>query len=297
MQAALRRRLAALAVVLLVPLAARSEEGAPFAEHTFDSSGVPIRYIVAGVGDPVVLIHGFSASAETNWLLPGVFQRLAEDFQVIAIDNRGHGKSGKPHEVDAYGTEMAQDVVRLLDHLKIRQAHIVGYSMGGFITMKLLTLAPEHFLSAVVGGAGWLRPDPSGAAMREELAKSLESGAGIGPLLRALNPTEGPPMSDEQIATLNNLVVAANDSLALAAAIRGMERLQVTAEELGVNEVPTLAVIGSRDPLKAGVDAMIGVMANLEVEVIDGADHLSAVQSSELAEAIRAFFVRLCQCA
>lgn len=293
----LRRRVAVFVVATLVPLVVSAEEGAPWKEHTFDSAGVPIRYITKGVGDPVVLIHGFSASAETNWVLPGVFQRLAEDFQVIAIDLRGHGKSGKPLEESAYGVEMARDVIRLLDHLKIRQAHIVGYSMGGFITMKLLTLAPERFLSAVVGGAGWARPDAEGETFRDELVASLESGEGITPLLRALTPEGDPPMSDEQLATLNRMVLAANDPRALAAAIRSMDQLDVTAEQLRANEVPTLAIVGSKDPLKEGVDAMVGVMGELEVRVLDGADHITAVQSPELAESMRDFFIRLCQCA
>lgn len=284
-----------LAAALLAPLHADGIE-----EGTFDSNGVAIRYIVKGQGQPVVLVHGFSASAEANWVLPGVFEGLAKDFRVIAIDNRGHGKSGKPHDPAVYGDEMARDVVRLLDHLKIDQAHVVGYSMGGFIAMRLLELEPKRFASAVIGGAGW-RPPGGADALLEELAGSLERGEGITPLLRALQAPGQPAPPPEQIAMVNQMVMSTNDPLALAAAIRGMAQLAVAEDVLRQNKVPALAVVGSLDPLKAGVDAMTGVMSTLEVKVIDGADHLSALMNpqhaQQLLDAIHGFLVASCQCA
>jgi pimeloyl-ACP methyl ester carboxylesterase len=285
----------ALASLFLAPLHADGVE-----EGTFDSNGVSIRYVTKGQGQPVVLVHGFSATAEANWMLPGVFEGLAQDFRVIAIDNRGHGKSGKPHDPAVYGDEMARDIVRLLDHLRIDQAHIVGYSMGGFITMRLLALAPERFASAVIGGAGWRPPGPPDATM-EELAGSLERGEGIAPLLRALQPPGQPAPPAEQVAMMNQMVMSTNDPLALAAAIRGMAQLGITEEVLRANQVPALAVVGSLDPLKAGVDAMTGVMAGLEVKVIEGADHITALMNpqyaKQLLDAIHGFLVASCQCA
>src|SRR5207249_2155515 len=116
-----------------------------------------ISYTVEGKGEPVVLIHGLYASAQVNWRAPGVIRILATNHQVIAPDVRGHAASGKPEQESAYGVEMAEDIVRLLDHLKIPKAHIVGYSMGGMITMKLLTRHPDRVKSALLGGMGWLR--------------------------------------------------------------------------------------------------------------------------------------------
>src|SRR5437868_8532253 len=87
-------------------------------ELYFDSKGVKIRYTDQGKGEPVLLIHGFGANAEVQWALPGILKDLAKDYRVIAYDNRGHGKSGKPHDPKKYGMEMVEDAVRLLDHLK-----------------------------------------------------------------------------------------------------------------------------------------------------------------------------------
>src|SRR5438552_13310574 len=108
-------------------------------DHYFDSNGVRIRYVVAGSGEPVVLIHGWSADAE---MWQPLMADLSRDYQVIALDCRGHGKSGKPHDPAKYGIEMTRDVVRLLDHLGIEKAHIAGYSMGGSIAIKLLSEHP-----------------------------------------------------------------------------------------------------------------------------------------------------------
>src|SRR5258708_1666760 len=149
-----------LVTVVLLSIALRTEfaqaEVAP-EPQAFDSKGVKIQYTIEGQGEPVVLIHGLHSSAQMNWRLPGTIKLLAESYQVIALDLRGHGHSGKPEKESDYGPEMAEDVVRLLDHLKIEKAHIVGYSMGGLIAMKLAVEHPERVKSMVLGGMGWLR--------------------------------------------------------------------------------------------------------------------------------------------
>jgi len=109
---------------------------------------------VAGKGEPVVLVHGWSASAEMWNSLMG---DLARDHQVIAMDCRGHGRSDKPHEAGRYRIEMANDVVRLMDHLGLARAHVVGYSMGGSIALRMLIDHPDRFLTAVIGGSTGFR--------------------------------------------------------------------------------------------------------------------------------------------
>src|SRR5262249_13806628 len=125
-------------IVASVPLISSQSFGADDPRpQTFDSKGVAIQYTVEGKGEPVVLIHGLYASAQINWRAPGVIRLLATNHLVIAMDVRGHAGSGKPEQENAYGVEMAEDVIRLLDHLKIEKAHLVGYSMGGMIAIKI----------------------------------------------------------------------------------------------------------------------------------------------------------------
>ncbi len=123
----------------------------------FTSNSVKIHYAVEGSGDPVILIHGIYATAMGNWQGPGIIAELAKHYQVIAFDLRAHGGSGKPEGEDQYGVQMAEDVVRLMDHLHLPKAHLVGYSLGGMIAIKLLTLHRERFSSAVLGGMGWMK--------------------------------------------------------------------------------------------------------------------------------------------
>jgi pimeloyl-ACP methyl ester carboxylesterase len=244
-------------------------------DRFFDSNGVRIHYVVEGRGEPVVLIHGYAANINFQWVMPGILKALAKDYQIIALDLRGHGLSGKPHDPSGYGIEVVEDVVRLLDHLKIRKAHVVGYSMGAYIALKLITTHPERILSATLGGGGWAKSfEPE---FRDALAESLEQGKGIGPLLLRLNPPGRPKPTEEQVRTVSTLVAAFNDIKALVALTRGVsEVFAVPEEDIKRCKVPTLCIVGQIDPLKQGVDDLRGPLSNLKVVVIPGADHMNA---------------------
>ena len=117
-----------------------------------DAKGVKIHCLVEGTGEPVVLIHGLDSSAKLNWQIPGTIDVLAKDHQVVALDLPGYGQSDKPFDARAYGMQWVEDVILLLDHLNIRKAHIVGYSMGGMVALKLIAKHPDRVLSGTLGG-------------------------------------------------------------------------------------------------------------------------------------------------
>jgi pimeloyl-ACP methyl ester carboxylesterase len=282
------KKLAPLFGVIAVLFFAISARAADF---TFDSAGVKIHYIVEGQGEPVVLIHGYAASIAANWAQPGVIKALATNYQVIALDNRGHGQSDKPHDQSAYGTKTLDDVIRLMDHLKIKKAHIVGYSMGGFMTEELMVEHPNRFLTATFGGAGWNDPkDTTMATSLNQLADSLETGKGIGPLIIALNPVGAPLPSPQQLEMTNKMFMAANDAAALAAVARGFAKFPPIPEaKIRGNKIPALALIGELDPLKAGVDHLNGVMPHLKIVVIPGATHLTAFANPLFISSLKGF--------
>src|SRR6202795_2315551 len=105
---------------------------------------------------PIVLVHGFASNKEVNWVQPGWVTTLTRTGRrVIALDNRGHGASGKLYDPSAYhSATMAEDVRALLDHLKIERADVMGYSMGARITAYLAVKHPERVRSAIFGGLG-----------------------------------------------------------------------------------------------------------------------------------------------
>ncbi len=261
------------------------------AEGEFDSHGVKIHYYVEGKGAPVLLIHGFAANTQFNWVFPGVVKNLAKNYQVIAMDNRGHGRSGKPHEPEKYGMEMVEDAVRLLDHLKIKKAHVVGYSMGAMITNKLIVTHPERFLSATLGG-GAARKQAGDDQFIETLTKSLDEGKGIGPVLLALTPIGYPKPSLEEVQVRSKFLMLSNDAKALAALVRRWKDLAVSDAELKNCKVPTLGLVGSIDPLKTRLEDLKGRMPDFHLVEINGADHMDAVGRSEFINTLKDFLAQ-----
>lgn len=277
-----------LALILLMAGMSSPAFGQARPDQFFDSNGVRIRYIEQGTGEPVVLLHGFLGNAERTWVTSGVFQQLAKHYRVIAVDCRGHGKSDKPHRVKQYGQEMAFDVVRLLDHLKIRRAHIVGYSMGGNITARLLTLKPERFLTATLGGSGgMLALTAAEIGLFEQLAADLEKGS-LRTMILALSPKDQPPPTEEQIKQ-SAARLAGQDLAALAALARSLPELTITEKQVATIKAPTLAIVGTTDSTIEGVNKLKKVMPALKVAQVEKATHGNAVGRPEFIEALQEF--------
>jgi pimeloyl-ACP methyl ester carboxylesterase len=266
---------AALSVGLARVAAQAPTPAAPvLPDHFFDSDGVQIRYVEQGQGAPVVLIHGYTGTLDRHWIGPGVFADLAKDHRVIAVDCRGHGKSGKPHHAAAYGSEMAQDIVRLLDHLEIPRAHIVGYSMGAIIAGHLLTTNPDRIMTAALVAHPAVHTwTPADQQEAEASARELEGDTPFKSLVVALTPPGAKPPSNEEIRKVTQPLVDRNDLKALAAYNRGRRGLVVTETALSAVRVPTLGIIGSADPTVEGMRTLGKVMPAIEVVVLEGAEH------------------------
>lgn len=252
------------------------------------ASGVNLYYTDQGQGEPVILVHGFAVDSELNWDALGITRALAKQHRVITFDIRGHGKSGKPHEPTQYGREMVEDVVRIMDYLKIPKAHVVGYSLGGFITLKLMMLHPDRLLSAAPCAAGWERREGEHMRILAQAADRLEAGEGFKMILQELDP-ESTPWAAVRILVVDACLRYLNDTHAMAAAVRSLSALEVTEAELRANRVPALTIVGSKDALKKGVDDMTGVLANHQVVVLPGANHHSTVKRRDFLEALERF--------
>ena len=254
----------------------------------FDSNGVNIHFLVAGEGEPVILLHGFIFSIGPAWIDGGFFAALSETNRVVAMDLRGHGQSGKPHDAKSYGLEMIDDVLRLMDHLRFDEAHLVGYSLGGMLACKCLEVAPRRLRSVVLGGAGWVREGDSTQRSWVPLAEMLEHvrpGESLSTHFWP-NPDTRPPREVQGL-------VDGNDPAALAGVARGLLDVTVDEDALRANSVPTLAICGDQDPVKASVLALQGVMRNLTVRIAPGFDHNTLPASKDFGEAVRAFVGRL----
>lgn len=253
----------------------------------FDSDGVQIRYIEQGAGESVVLIHGFTGSAE-DWLATGTFEKLAEHYRVIALDCRGHGKSDKPHDPKLYGTLMVQDVVRLLDHLHISTAHIVGYSMGGGIATKVVTLHPERCITATFGGASPRKKwNAESVRYNETLAAEIETGT-LRSIILAVWPSNRPAPTEEQVQRQSTAYLRGNDPLALAAVLRSAQDLGADWTQFASVRVPLLGIAGTADPVFAELNEAKSLVPGLIVVGIEGASH-DAIARPEFLETVEKF--------
>ena len=258
-------------------------------DRYFDSAGVVLHYAEAGAGDAVVLLHSFTGNLYRDFVRCGLFAALAGRHRTIAFDLRGHGRSGKPHDPRQYGREMALDVVRLLDHLQLDRAHIVGYSLGAHIVAQLLSLHPERFITATLGGAprrGPWSPDDDRRAAIE--AREMEQGVLRTQILR-LWPPEMPPPGDEEIRIRTATYLEGNDAAALAAARRANRDQVVSDDALRNAGVPILGLVGSRDAYRGAFSALAKAMPPLTLVEIDGAAHDDALARAEFREALLAF--------
>jgi pimeloyl-ACP methyl ester carboxylesterase len=239
--------------ILVASFAVRAAAAEAPESQTFDAKGVKIHYVTAGQGEPVVLIHGLHSSALMNWQLPGVFNELAKEYRVIALDLPGHGRSDKPERAEAYGVQLVDDVALLLDHLKIDKAHVVGYSLGGMVTAKFAVMHPERVLSATLGGMGWLKEGSPPQSFWERI------------------PTR--PGNETSSIFMQN-----------------MAKLAVTEDDLKGIKLPVEVIVGNRDPVKRlYVTPLEQVRSDWPVVEIDGAGHITCIMKREFRDAIVAW--------
>jgi pimeloyl-ACP methyl ester carboxylesterase len=163
-----KRNILLFALCLCALTGAAMAQAQPKESSFKTKDGVKIVYYTIGKGSPVILIHGYTGSALGNWFRNGVAEALSKNHLVIALDCRNHGKSDKPQ---LNGPGRAEDVIELMDHLKIQRAHLHGYSMGGGIVGRLLALIPDRVITAGFGGSGIQEVD---AEMRAKVPADKE---------------------------------------------------------------------------------------------------------------------------
>lgn len=258
-------------------------------DRYFDSAGVPIRYVERGRGAPVVLVHSYTGNFEGQYVRTGFADALAQRHRVIGFDLRGHGLSGKPHDPAEYGRQMGLDVLRLLDHLGIDKAHVLGYSLGAHIVAQVVALHEARFASMVLGGSAgrrkWSAEDDARVA-RE--ADELEHGDMHEQVAR-LWPRDAPRPTEQQLRELSARYLAGNDPRALAAIRRSNRDQVVTDEALAALTLPALGLVGSLDPYAGSFRELAAVMPHLRLVTIEGATHSTASARPEFRHAVLEF--------
>ncbi|WP_230532506.1 alpha/beta fold hydrolase [Microvirga roseola] len=234
----------------------------------FNSNGVSIAYIDVppheGQGDPILLIHGFASNHAVNWVNTLWVKTLTRaGYRVIALDNRGHGESEKLYEPEAYNSfTMAEDARRLLDHLGIERADVMGYSMGARITAHMALASPQRMRSAILGGLGIHLVD--GVGLPLGIADAMET--------RSLDDLTDPMQRMFRAFAEQT----GSDLKALAACIRGT-RQALTREEVASITLPTLVAVGTNDDVAGSGPELAKLFPNVTALDIPGRDHNLAV--------------------
>jgi pimeloyl-ACP methyl ester carboxylesterase len=251
----------------------------------FDSDGVKIAYIDAAPSGaapsgaprlPILLIHGFASNIDMNWSAPGWVELFCKHgYRVLAIDNRGHGRSAKLYQLADYGAPlMAEDARRLLDHLGIERVDIFGYSMGARISAFLAIAHPSRVRRIVFGGLG---------------INMVRGMAGTGPIAHALEADSIDQVTNPTARTFRAFAEQTKSDLkALAACIRSA-RAPITAADIATIAQPTLVAVGERDVIGGAPEPLAELLPNGQAFVIPGREHMKAVGDKAFKDAVLAF--------
>ena len=225
------------------------------------SDGGSLHVVERGRGRPLILLHGITLSALT-WHYQ--LQDLAERCRVIAVDHRGHGSS-KAGDGGWELDRLALDVRELLEHLDLRDAVVVGHSMGGMVTLRFALDHPETRRGRV---AGIVLMSTSGTpvhrlaawkALSEVVTPSVKRGLALGDRLPGgLFPASdlsylvfrvgmGKDASPEHVE-LNRLMTASTPVSVWSELMSGVVGFDVS-DRLHEIDVPALVLVGTRDVL------------------------------------------------
>ena len=235
-------------------------------DQFFADGDVRLRYRETGEGDPVVVLHGFTRSLE-DWI--GVGDSLALDHRVIALDERGFGQSTRFTDPARFGRDMADDVIRVLDHLHITRAHLVGHSMGAAVAANVAIRYPSRVASASLVAPPWYSDSAAFAQANAAWAADIDAGRGLVPMLHWLF-SEWP---DGAAASASVDALTSNSPATLSAVLRSMGGLIVPEAMVATARVPMVAVVGTHDPLIVQTRWLASRWPGARLVEIPGADH------------------------
>ena len=242
----------------------------------FNSAGVEIAYHDEGEGPPVLLIHGFASNWRVNWQATGWVKTLTEaGSRVIAIDNRGHGESEKLYDPAVYSaTLMAEDAGRLLDHLGIAQAAVMGYSMGARITAFLTMLRPEKVSRAVFAG------------LAERMVLGVPGAEAIADGLMAETSRD---VMDPGARSFRIFAEQTKSDLKALSACMRSSRVKIKPEALQRISCPVLVVAGELDDVAGPVPPLVDLIPGAQGVTLPGRNHMNAVGDVGYKKAVLGF--------
>jgi pimeloyl-ACP methyl ester carboxylesterase len=239
----------------------------------FDSfDGLSLYYDDQGDGKPVLLLHGFAADTNVNYVRSGILDALLDEgFRTIALDARGHGLSAKPTDPAAYeGDAMRRDVEALLDHLGLDECMVVGYSMGAHTALRLAPDEPRIRALALLG-------------IGDHTDRSAEGADGSPTMLEALQAEDPDDVTEPSLRRFR--VMAGMDRAPLVAMMTAGWANSTT--RLDDVHVPTILIVGDDDE-EAGDPTGLAERLHATLVRVPG-DHFTANARPEVHRALVEF--------
>lgn len=245
--------------------------------------GDPIFYIEEGLSTspPVVFLHGFPFNHE---MWKGQIELLRNDYRVIAYDLRGHGKS---YVGDAQFTieQHVDDLIGMLDVLKIDTAIIVGLSMGGYIALRALERNPERFHAAVLCNTKSEADTNEGKIKRFDSMKGVRKhGSGVlaEAFVRNVFAPETFTRKPDAVRFIKD-IIRATPELSIAGTLLALAARTDTTASLANIRIPTLILAGQHDVTTPPQDAqaMHARIPGSELHIIPDAAHMSNLENPD----------------
>lgn len=244
--------------------------------------GAGLHYDVDGAGPALLLSHGFGA---TGRMWDGQRRALADRWQVITWDMRGHGETESPDDPARYSADhTVADMRALLVHLGLRRAIVGGLSLGGYASLAFHAAYPEMVRALVIcdSGPGYRNAEARGAWNERAFRRAAElETSGLGVLAGSSRE-------------MRDAVRHHRSAKWLAHAARGMlaQHDGRVIETLPAIRVPTLIIVGDKDePFLAPCRYMAGKIPGARLEVIAGAGHSANLDQPEAFNRVLADFL------
>ncbi len=242
---------------------------------------VPINYVDSGLstGTPVVFLHGFPFSHE---MWKPQLDALGSSYRTIASDIRGHGES---YVGDGQFTieGHVDDLIGLLDHLKVQRCVVVGLSMGGYIALRALERNPERFMAAALCDT---RSEADGNEAKIKRAAGIAAVKKNGSAQFAdsfVKAVFAPETFTQNPAATESIhrTIRLTQPLSIAGTLLALAARTDTTSSLSTIKIPVLIMVGEKDAVTppAASQAMHEKIAGSELHIIPNAGHMSNMEN------------------
>ncbi|MDO8377766.1 alpha/beta fold hydrolase [Phenylobacterium sp.] len=237
---------------------------------SFTSDGLTLAYddiVPAGGGErTIVLVHGFASNRSEGWKRTGwyaAFERRR--IRCIALDQRGHGESAKPHDPAAYTRDkLASDVIALLDHLDLNRVDLFGYSMGSRTALATALKAPDRVSNLMLGGVG-------GALIGE---RAMPAG---NPMAQAMLADDPETITEPMLKSFRQFADEQGEDRQALAAFTGAQNPPFDRDAMAMLPMPVLVVAGQRDTGAGDPEELARIFPHAHGITVPGCDHFSAI--------------------